>query len=183
MLTTQQGTQVDREAGETSGGGASKLHDERDPPLWPGYLSRMIMTLLLSSIVASGSSFTCTPTQIWDGDGPIHCAEGPKIRLAGIAAREIDETCKPGHPCPRTTGKAARDALVQLVGRPNGTGPHGHIRVIARPMRCYSEGSGKGSRTAAWCRTADGVDLSCALVKLGVALRWPQYDRRRKLCR
>src|SRR5687767_12542809 len=58
------------------------------------------MLIELLAIVASGQSFACTPTAVWDGDGPIWCAEGPKIRLAGIAAREIDGTCKKGHPCP-----------------------------------------------------------------------------------
>ena len=51
---------------------------------------------VLSSIVAAGQTFTCTATHVWDGDGPMWCAEGPKIRLAGIAARDIDETCKRG---------------------------------------------------------------------------------------
>jgi endonuclease YncB( thermonuclease family) len=137
------------------------------------------MLLAFSSIVATGTAFTCTPTRVWDGDGPIWCAEGPKIRLAGIAAREIDGTCKPHHPCPRTSGPAARDALVRLVGKPVGRSQEGHVLVQAKPLQCRSEGSGKGDRTAAWCRTAAGGDLSCAMVKSGYALRWDQYWRGR----
>ena len=129
------------------------------------------------SFVANGAAFTCTPTRVWDGDGPIWCAEGPKIRLAGIAAREIDGSCRPYHPCPATSGPAARDALAALLGRRTGAAPTGHVLLAAQPLRCLSDGSGKGQRTAAWCRTAAGVDLSCAMVKNGYALRWPRYWR------
>ncbi len=41
-------------------------------------------------IVARGDGFACTPVRVWDGDGPIWCSEGPRVRLAGIAAREMD---------------------------------------------------------------------------------------------
>jgi endonuclease YncB( thermonuclease family) len=133
--------------------------------------------------VASGTTFTCTPTRVWDGDGPIWCAEGPKIRLAGIAAREIDGTCRPHHPCPRTSGTKSRDALVALLGTSRGQSREGHILVAAKPLSCVSHGSGKGDRTAALCRTAGGVDLSCAMIRGGYALRWEQYDPGRELCR
>jgi endonuclease YncB( thermonuclease family) len=138
--------------------------------------------LLILAPIAVGVSFTCTPIRMWDGDGPIWCAEGPKIRLAGIAAREIDGTCKVGHPCPQASGKAALDALVRLIGRPAGRSPEGHVLVKGRPLRCVSHGPGKGERTAALCSTSAGVDLSCAMMRGGFALRWPEYDRRRELC-
>jgi len=69
------------------------------------------LLLLGSTIVSAGQSFECTPTRVWDGDGPIWCAEGPRVRLSGIAAREMDGTCSAGHPCPKATAEAARDAL------------------------------------------------------------------------
>jgi hypothetical protein len=37
--------------------------------------------------VAAAALFLCTPVAVYDGDGPIHCREGQKIRVAGIAAR------------------------------------------------------------------------------------------------
>src|SRR3546814_9589691 len=88
-----------------------------------------VLALILAPVLAAGTSFTCTPTMVWDGDGPIWCAEGPRVRLAGIAAREIDESCKPSHPCPSASGAAARDALVRFLGGAKGTAPTGHIRV------------------------------------------------------
>ena len=33
-----------------------------------------------------------------------------------------------------------------------------------------------------WCWRDDGVELNCAMVKSGTALRWPKYDRERRLC-
>lgn len=128
-------------------------------------------------IVPADQSFTCTPTHVWDGDGPIWCKEGPRVRLAGIAARELDETCSPGHPCPRASGKSARDALVALLGEPVGVGPHGHILVSAPPLRCRSDGSAGGNRTAAWCVSPINGDINCAMVRDGWALRWDRFWR------
>lgn len=134
------------------------------------------MLAFLTAVVASGLSFTCTPTAVYDGDGPIWCAEGPKIRLAGIAAREMDGTCRSNQPCPKAGAADARNHLAALVGKPIGRRPEGHILVKGAPLRCVSEGNGRGSRTAAWCQTAQGVDLSCAMVRSGMALRWARYQ-------
>ena len=142
----------------------------------------MAITGFLIQVAAAGSIFSCTPTAVWDGDGPIWCAEGPNIRLAGIAAREIDGSCRAGHPCPPASGRAARDYLVDLLGGSRGVRSSGHIIVGGPPLRCTSKGSGKGARTAANCVRQDGVDLSCALVRGGVALRWARYDGA-KVCR
>ena len=141
------------------------------------------MFTFLAAAVAAGASFTCTPIRVWDGDGPIWCAEGPKIRLSGIAARELDGSCRPGHPCPRASGPAARDHLVALIGSSRGRSREGHVLVSAGPLRCRSFGSGKGERTAASCVTAAGTDLGCALVRGGYALRWARYDAQNRLCR
>jgi hypothetical protein len=88
-------------------------------------------------VVKSGQTFMCTPTHVWDGDGPIWCEQGPRIRLAGIAAREMDGTCKPFHPCPDAAAEDARDALVSLVGLRIGVGQHGHILVTGPPCDVY----------------------------------------------
>ncbi|WP_246450304.1 thermonuclease family protein [Sphingomonas rhizophila] len=127
------------------------------------------------AIVAAGTTFTCTPTAVWDGDGPIWCAEGPRIRLAGVAAREIDDSCKVEQPCPKVSGKDARDRLVLLLGGPRGMLPTGHIVVRSEPLQCQSQGSAGGSRTAAWCRSASVGDLSCAVIRAGGAVQWDRY--------
>jgi endonuclease YncB( thermonuclease family) len=126
-------------------------------------------------IVPNGQTFSCTPTHVWDGDGPIWCAEGPRVRLAGIAAREIDETCRTNQPCPNVSALASRDALARLVGEPYNFGPDGHVLVTGPAMSCISTGSAGGKRTGAWCTSPTKGDISCAMVNNGYALRWDRY--------
>ncbi len=136
----------------------------------------MLLTLA-AGIVAAGQSFTCTPTAVWDGDGPVWCAEGPRIRIAGVAARELDGSCSRNHPCPSASGTEARDRLVRLFGGAKGKLHTGHIKVEASTMKCLSDGSAGGKRTAAWCTSLVFGDLSCAVVAGGGAVRWPRYWR------
>jgi len=131
-------------------------------------------------VIPSGQVFDCTPTHVWDGDGPVWCKEGPRMRLAGIAARELDGTCSSGHPCPRASGELARQALVSLLGSPIGIGRHGHILVSGPTLRCRSDGSAGGSRTASWCLSPTNGDINCAMVLGGWAARWDLYWRSHK---
>ncbi len=136
----------------------------------------MIVTLVLAAaLVPAGQSFDCTPTAVWDGDGPIWCAEGPHIRLSGIAAREMDGSCRPGHPCPAADPIAARDHLAELVGTPQGKLRTGHVKVSGPMMRCRSAGGAGGTRTAAFCESPKSGDLSCAMVRDGYAAKWDRY--------
>lgn len=141
-----------------------------------------MMPLALALAVASGQPFTCTPTHVWDGDGPIWCAEGPRVRLAGIAAREIDGSCSPGHPCPDASARAARDGLAKMLGKVAGIAPTGHLLVKGPQLQCVSEGGAGGKRTAAWCSSPVHGDISCAMVKAGLAMRWARYWPKNRLC-
>ena len=138
-------------------------------------MSALIALLLTVPVIPVGETFTCTPTHVWDGDGPVWCDEGPHIRLSGIAARELDGTCSPGHPCPTADAIEARDALVRLLGENIGTSGHGHILVRGPAMQCRSDGSGVGNRTAAWCVSPRGGDINCAMVSGGWAACWDRY--------
>lgn len=129
------------------------------------------------TVIPSGESFDCTPVRVWDGDGPIWCEEGPRVRLAGIAAREIDGTCSDKHPCPVIGGEEARDMLVRLIGKPTGKSSEGHILVTGPTMRCRSDGNAGGIRTAGWCQSPKSGDVNCAAVEAGFALRWAKYWR------
>lgn len=133
--------------------------------------------LAQAAVVNAGETFTCTPVKLWDGDGPIHCAEGPRIRLSGIAARETDGSCRPGHPCPAASAEAARDTLAALLGRTIGTAPEGHLLIEGPALSCRSVGSAGGKRTAAWCTSPVKGDLSCAMVASGTAAKWDKYWR------
>lgn len=135
------------------------------------------MLYSLLQVIASGQTFTCTPTAVWDGDGPVWCAEGPRVRIAGVAAREIGGTCNDNQPCPTVSGVDARDRLVRLFGGPKGTLGTGHIVVRSAPMTCRSDGSAGGNRTAAWCVSPAFGDLFCAVIRSGGAVRWQRYWR------
>ena len=134
-----------------------------------------MFVLAATQVVPAGASFSCTPTRIWDGDGPVWCKEGPRVRLAGIAAREIDGTCRSNQPCPAASAEQARDALVRLVGKPTGRSREGHVIVTGPKLSCRSDGDGRGNRTAAWCTSPRVGDLSCAMVKTGTVLKWARY--------
>jgi endonuclease YncB( thermonuclease family) len=127
--------------------------------------------LVASSSNASGpeglQSFICTVTKVHDGDGPIWCAEGPKVRLTAIAARELDESCSPGHPCPAASGGDAQKELEGLA--------------LNQVLRCEQTGTSY-NRITAWCWREDGVELNCAMVRSGKALRWERYDPKGRLC-
>ena len=107
---------------------------------------------------------------------------GRKIRVAGIAAREvrwtgtemIDAGCSKGHPCPTKSGPAARQHLARLFGGAQGTGPHGHLLVRGPALRCKANGS-TGKRIAAWCSSAAIGDVSCRMVQEAYALRWQKF--------
>ena len=143
----------------------------------------MITALLFAAaLVPAGQSFQCTPTRVWDGDGPIWCAEGPRIRLSGVAAKELDGSCKAGHPCPVPDPIKSRDALVLLIGKPVGIAREGHVLVRGPTMTCRSDGGAGGDRTAAFCVSPRSGDISCNMVKGGWAAKWQRYWRNHK-CR
>jgi endonuclease YncB( thermonuclease family) len=144
--------------------------------------------VILLLAAAAGASFTCHPVSVWDGDS-FTCSDGRKIRLAGIAAREVqlvaggavvEAGCRPGHPCPATSGIASRKALAGFLADYHGVGRNGHLLVRGKPLTCVSNGSAGGDRVAAWCRSPRVGDLSCAMIRGGYALRWGRYwqDRR-----
>lgn len=137
----------------------------------------MLSLLLAIQIVPAGEFFRCTPTRVWDGDGPVWCAEGPRLRLSGIAARESDGTCRKNQPCPVASAVDARDTLVDTIGTAQGVSREGHVLINGPPMTCRSDGQAGGGRTAAWCSSPRGGDVSCAMVRSKTALVWPRYWR------
>lgn len=137
----------------------------------------MIILALAVAIIPAGQAFACTPVRLWDGDGPIWCAEGPHVRLSGIAAREMDGSCRSNQPCPSASATEARDTLARLLGTPAGSTRDGHVLLRrASTLRCVSDGGAGGTRTAAWCQGPVG-DISCRMVATGTVLRWDRYWR------
>jgi endonuclease YncB( thermonuclease family) len=129
----------------------------------------------------AGARFSCTPAKVWDGD-TFTCSDGTKVRVAGINAREVrwtgktmvDQGCKRNAPCPTTSGLAAREYLARLFGGGRGVGPNGHILVAGPKLECQPNGKSH-DRSAGWCSSSRGGDLSCAMVRGGYAMKWPRY--------
>lgn len=114
---------------------------------------------------SAGQQFPCTVLSVYDGDGPINCAErnleGKQVmvRLRGIEAREMDNSCQ-AEVCPEVSGAEAKAQLTRLAfGR----------------LQCESFGPSY-DRVDASCRNPLDQDLSCELVRSGAAVRWPEYD-------
>lgn len=103
-------------------------------------------------------SFTCVAPTHHDGDN-VRCANiGESIRLQGIDAPEMPGACRPGRACTPGDPYAARDTLRALS--------HGQT------LQCQDEGRDRYGRIIARC-SADGVDLSCAMIASGQAV--PRY--------
>ena len=113
-----------------------------------------------------GTLFACSVIKVHDGDGPVWCSEGERVRLAGIAARELDESCRANQPCPLASGASAQLALERMV--------------VGKVLSCQQVGTSY-NRTVAWCRLPGRGDVSCEMIKTGTALRWERYDPDRRL--
>lgn len=85
-----------------------------------------------------------------------------------MAARELDETCSLGHPCPEASGADAKRALEQLA--------------LGQTLSYEPTGTSY-ERVTAWAWREDGTELNCAMVESGTALPWAKYDPAKRLCR
>jgi endonuclease YncB( thermonuclease family) len=111
-------------------------------------------------------AFSCTVQSITDGD-TFRCTNGTRIRLSSIDTPEMPGSCRPGRTCAPGDPYAAKAALQRLIG--------------GRTVQCEKVGMSY-DRVAAWC-SVNGMDLSCAMVRRGYAVKLAQYDRERRLCR
>lgn len=117
--------------------------------------------------VTDRPDFTCQVVSVNDGD-TLRCADGTRIRLHAVAARESDGTCSPGHPCPTASAEAARDTLRRLAE--------------GRKISCLQTGTSY-DRKAAICWTPSGQEINCAMVRSGTTLLWEKFDREAGICR
>jgi len=108
-----------------------------------------------ASAAAAASAAITGPASVSDGDGLR--LNGQRIRLQGVDAFELHQTCETG-PC----GQAAKDALERLIT--------GHT------VACEPVDTDRYGRTIAYCR-ADGVDLGEQMVLQGHALAFRRYSR------
>lgn len=112
-------------------------------------------------LVAAGS-FACLAPSHHDGDA-IRCeGMGKSMRLDSIDAPEMPGACRPGRACTAGDHFAARDHLASLTA--------------GRQVVCEQRDTDIYGRRVVRC-TADGVDISCAMVADGFAVeRYGQLE-------
>ncbi len=129
---------------------------------WPG----SSIEALANRPTVHGAGFSCQVAAITDGD-TLRCSDGTRVRLHAVAARESDENCSPGHPCPTASGAAATAKLSELAS--------------GQFLQCQPTGRSYG-RVTAICRNEVGLEINCAMVESGTTLVWPRYNRERPIC-
>ncbi len=121
-------------------------------------------------ITAAPPPIVCVVTRVHDGDGPLWCRSGEKIRVAGIQAPDFETA----EPCRRRQAQrraytcddraAARSKRIMSS------------MTLGKPLVCQPVDVSYG-RIVARCTLPDGRSLSCAAVAAGAAIRWDRYWR------
>jgi endonuclease YncB( thermonuclease family) len=126
------------------------------------------MMLMMAAALAP---FPCHVVRVHDGDGPIWCANGIKVRTAGVQAPDFENaspcrTHKASYVCDNRKAEASRISVERLV--------------LGRTMSCQPVDRSY-KRVVARCTLPDGRSLTCATLAAGAAQRWDTYWRRYKL--
>jgi endonuclease YncB( thermonuclease family) len=121
--------------------------------------------------VLAVAPFACEVVRVHDGDGPLWCANGVKIRVAGIQAPDFEDAgpCRAGRAefvCSNAQAERCRVIVERLT--------------LHRSLTCEPFGKSY-DRVVARCRFADGRDLACTIIAVGAATRWDRYWRGYKL--
>lgn len=112
----------------------------------------------------------CQVVRVHDGDGPLWCRSGVKIRVAGVQAPDFESAAPCRRPasrrrtyvCDDRAAKRSRQIMERLtLGK----------RLACQPMATSYK------RVVARCTLPDGRSLSCAAVAAGAAVRWDRYWR------
>jgi endonuclease YncB( thermonuclease family) len=132
--------------------------------------------MIIANMVADVPTavFSCTVTRVHDGDGPLWCSNGIKVRVAGIQAPDFTSA----EPCRRpdarrvnyTCDDRAAQRSQQIVER----------LVLNRTLSCQPMGKSY-KRVVARCTLPDGRSLSCATIAAGAAVRWDRYWRQYRM--
>lgn len=100
------------------------------------------------------SEIGCTAPIVIDGD-TLRCPSG-RIRLAGIDAPEMPGHCRPGREC--------------TPGDPYASSTHLRLLISGSAVQCRKVDTDRYGRIVARC-TANAIDLSCAQIDAGHAVR------------
>jgi endonuclease YncB( thermonuclease family) len=129
----------------------------------PRHVDWLLAVVALAALAAVATRLK-SPSEILAGqtrviDGDTLELGGRRLRLAGIDAPELDQSCERGGG-PYRCGEVAREAL----------------RNLARAgVSCAISGQDRYGRGLATC-TADGLDVGQRLVRAGLAVAYGRYE-------
>jgi endonuclease YncB( thermonuclease family) len=134
-----------------------------------------VLFLILAVAAATPTTeFSCTVTRVHDGDGPLWCSNGIKVRIAGVQAPDFESASPCRAADPRRINyrcdNAAANRSQQIVKR----------LALRKTLRCETTGKSY-SRVVARCTLPDGRSLSCAVIASGAAVRWDRYWRQYRM--
>lgn len=119
---------------------------------------RLVMvTLILVAMLAAERIF---PGEVYVADGDTIEMDGERIRLWGIDAPELAQSCEREEGS-FTCGKTAKLALTELIG--------------SGKVLCEPKGKDRYRRTVAVCRV-NGLELGAAMVARGWAVDYAAYS-------
>lgn len=122
------------------------------------------LALVLAAITAAGSVQAAEPAIVGRAvvaDGDTFTLGSTRIRLWGVDAPELHQTCTLPDGRPWTCGVQAREALKRIVA--------------GRPVRCEPQYRDPNGRSVSKCAVV-GKDLAERLVASGWALDFPRYS-------
>lgn len=131
-----------------------------------GFLALATLIIGASAFALAPSHDTSTPPSVAAAnvrviDGDSLRADGKKIRLIGIDAPELWQTCRDAQAREWPCGQAAKARLTALVSRGK--------------VACTERGQDRYGRTLAVCSAGDIADLGEALVREGYAVNYRRY--------
>lgn len=130
------------------------------------------MIILIAA--ASLSSSNCDVIRVHDGDGPLWCRSGEKVRIAGVQAPDFEsaEPCRgldarrPNYTCDDRAARRSQHIVSGLV--------------LRKRLSCERTAISYG-RIVARCTLPDGRSLSCAAIAARAAVKWDRYWRQYRM--
>ncbi|MBH9988549.1 thermonuclease family protein [Bartonella sp. W8098] len=119
--------------------------------------------LCILSLPALAESRTAIIGAIQVIDGETLEIQNQRIKLWGVDAPELNQTCKNGQDAGYDCGKEAAYALSQWL-------------TELQPVRCEPRGNDNSGNTIAICYTSTGDDIASWMVRNGYAVDWPKYS-------
>ncbi len=118
--------------------------------------------------------FVCEVVKVHDGDGPLWCRSGEKVRVAGVQAPDFKSAAPCHRPAAARAGYTCDDRAAarsqRIVER----------LTLHQLLSCQPEGRSY-RRIVARCTLPDGRSLSCAAIAAGAAVRWDRYWRQYRM--